>query len=141
MSSYCRFKKRIANTMSNEVHCIRHTGTIEEADLIVAWLDEQGIEATIVGRDSTDVIALGVTDKEGIAICVPDAATAEKAGALLEQHDAEHQVASTREIVTGPIEVTCEECKQVTSFEGKFNGTVQECSSCGAYVDVGTMED
>lgn len=36
-----------------------------------------------------------------------------------------------------PIIVTCEECSQTTTFPAERLGGVDECSHCGAFVDVG----
>ena len=43
----------------------------------------------------------------------------------------------------GEIKVQCEECGKTTTFPSSLNGTTQECSHCGAFVDVGefTWED
>lgn len=38
------------------------------------------------------------------------------------------------------IEVVCEECGEITSFPGTLVGSVQECSICLTYVDVGNDE-
>ncbi len=42
--------------------------------------------------------------------------------------------------LSGPIVVTCEDCEKDTTFPGRADGTTQECSHCGAYVDVGEFE-
>lgn len=36
-----------------------------------------------------------------------------------------------------PINVVCEECGKTTTFDASRRGHVEECSHCGAYVDVG----
>ena len=118
--------------MADEPICIRHANTIEEAEIIVAWLAEQGIEATVTDPSSTGVMAFGVTDPEGVKIYVADAQTAERAKAALAGHDASDESAVAEEM----IDVTCEECKHTNSFPPDYAGSTQECSECGAFVDV-----
>ena len=40
-----------------------------------------------------------------------------------------------------PLEVLCEECNQTSSFPSEQAGTVQSCPRCGAYVDVGQLDE
>jgi hypothetical protein len=40
----------------------------------------------------------------------------------------------------GSIDVVCEECGKTSSFPASTKGTVQDCSHCSAYVDVGDDE-
>ncbi len=120
--------------MADETICVRHANTIEEAEIIVAWLEEQGIEATVTDPGSTGVMAFGVTDPEGIEICVADAETAVRAKVALAEHD--RQQALDEDDAKAMIDVTCEECKQVNSFPSEYAGTTQECSECGSYLDV-----
>lgn len=114
--------------------CIRSTGTLEEAEMIVTWLEEAGIETTIIGRDNPGVFAFGITDTEGIAICVSDEETAERAIALLDQHEQENRDSAGTD--TGSVDARCEECSAVTSFAAGLRGTVQQCLGCGGYLDV-----
>jgi hypothetical protein len=116
--------------------CIRRAGTVEEADIIVAWLEEQGIEASVLDRDNPGVLAFGVTDVEGIAICVADAETAERAKALLDEHDRQHSQSMEGAGAGDTVTVRCSECDEVNSFSSDQRGTVQACAECGAYLDV-----
>lgn len=122
--------------MVNEPICIRHANTTEEAEIIVAWLEEQGIEATVTDPSSTGVMAFGVTDTEGIEIFVADAQTAERAKVALAEHDKQHALDGGEAEPEAMIDVTCDECKQVNSFPSDSAGTTQECSECGGYLDV-----
>ncbi len=121
--------------MANEPVMIKRTNTAEEADIIVAWLAEQGIEATVHDHDNPGVIAFGVTDTEGIEIFVADPEIATRAMELLEEHD---QVlggdipADSGEMV----EVQCEECGHSNSYPVDLRGSVQECAECDAFVDI-----
>jgi hypothetical protein len=121
---------------------IRRTKTIEEAEILIAWLDEHGVKATVLDPDSTGVFAFGVTDPEGVEVYVADEETAEKAKVLLAEHDAERDRAASAEgAAAAPIELKCEECGEVNTFESDLAGTVQECAECGAFVDVPLAED
>ena len=122
--------------MANEPILIRRTNTVEEADIIVAWLEERGVKATVPDRDNPGVLAFGVTDVEGIEIYVADAETAERARTLLVQHDRERGAESATAGLADYVEVTCEECGQVNSFASDALGSVQECSQCGAFLDM-----
>lgn len=115
---------------------IHRTATLEEAEILIAWLDEQGVKATVLDPDSTGVFAFGVTDPEGVEIYVSDETTAERAKALLAARREEHAEAAPGQAASVPLEVKCDECGQVNSFEPGLAGTVQECAECGAYVDV-----
>jgi hypothetical protein len=119
--------------MSDELYCIRRTATVEEADIIIAWLSDRGIEARVVDRDNPGVLAFGLTDAEGIGICVADEKEAKKGAALLEEHDKEREA---RDAAVGEVEIECEECGTLLKFPASDRGTVQQCSECEAYVDI-----
>lgn len=121
--------------MANEPICIRRTATSEEADVIVAWLDDQGVKATVLGGDSLDVHALGLTDPEGVGIFVADAETAKRAEALLEEHDRTATRRGGRGKL-GSVMVKCDGCGHTNTFTADLCGTTQECARCGAYLDV-----
>lgn len=114
--------------------CIRRTGSVEEAELLVAWLDESGIDATIIGQDNPGVLAFGVTDHQGIAVFVPDEETAERASAALAEHEKQRGQNTTGEAVD--VDVTCEDCGQLCSFDSGQIGSVQACPECGSFLDV-----
>ena len=121
--------------MSKNPVCIRRTTTVEEAAIVVTWLEEQGIEATVFDPGNPGVMAFGVTDAEGIEVCVGDGETAERAMTMLAEHDRKTEMGE------GPsssrtIEVKCEKCGTTSSFGGDQSGTVQSCSRCGGYLDI-----
>ena len=121
--------------MSTEPICVRRTATLEEAEIVVAWLAEQGIQATIADPSSTGVIAFGVTDEEGVEVFVTDEETADRAEKLLDDHD-EQMRARHASAGQGPVEVTCDECRQASTYQASDRGTVQDCKHCGAHLDV-----
>ena len=50
--------------------CIRRVNTLEEAQLLVAWLDEYEIDAIVMGAQNPGSLAFGVSDFEGIGVFV-----------------------------------------------------------------------
>jgi len=121
--------------MSKHPVCVRRAATPEEAAIIATWLADQGIEATVVDPDNPGVMAFGVTDPEGIAICVADDATAERATKCLEAHDRRR---ADRAVADEVVEVRCSKCGATNRFSGSQRGTVQSCAECSEYLDVPT---
>ena len=119
--------------MTDQPVCIRRVNTLEEAQLLVAWLDEYEIDATVVGAQNPGSLAFGVSDFEGIGVFVPDASTAEHAGKLLAEHDAQSSASKPDDEC---LNAKCDECGEVTRFQRDEVGTVQTCAACGAFVDV-----
>ena len=116
--------------------CIRRTNTIEEAEILISWLDERGVKAAVLDPDSTGVFAFGVTDPEGVEIYVADEETAERAKVLLAEHDREREEPTPADDRPALIEVKCDECGQLKSYPSDRAGSVQECAQCGAFIDV-----
>jgi ribosomal protein S27E len=114
-----------------------------EAELICTYLDQNGIEAHPTLDDSLAGYWLFGTLPE---IHKPqvwiDQSNVEAAKPLLEEYERQAvRRRSTRdEPHTGTIEVLCEECEKTTIFPASKKGTVQDCSHCGAFVDVGDDE-
>lgn len=121
--------------MTSEPICIRRTATVEEADIVIAWLADRGVEAMVLDRSNPGVMAFGVTDVEGIAIGVADQETADRAKGLLDEHDREKREGGEPTAETGPS-LTCEECGKPVDADRGAGGTTLECPHCGAYVDV-----
>ena len=122
--------------MPGDVVCVRRVGTVEQADIIVAWLAEQGVEATVTDRGNPGALAFGLTDAEGFALCVADQETAQRARDLLDKHDAEHAHEPTGDLV----DVKCGECGETPTFERESGPSVQTCPDCGANIDVPAAE-
>jgi len=55
---------------------------------------------------------------------------------LLATHDGERARESKAAHPSGRVEVTCEACGKVNSFQTDAVGSVQECSQCGEYLDM-----
>ncbi len=114
--------------------CVRQTATIEEAELVAAWLEDSGVSATVVGQESLGVHAFGVTDRDGVHVLVADEPTAERAAALLLELDKQHPHSDGA--ASPEIEVKCEECGYVGMFAPDQRGSVEQCTECGGYIDV-----
>ena len=126
--------------MTEEPVCIHRAGTIEEADIIVAWLADRGVKASILDPENPGGLAFGVTDPEGYEIYVTDASTAQQALKLLEEHDRERERGTLDSDLPEQITTTCEECGQSNSFSADLAGTVQQCEQCGAHIDVQAID-
>lgn len=114
-----------------------------EAHMICGLLIDAGIEALVI-EDVSQVgmsIAgpIGEVHKPQVWI---ERADIERARPVLTDYDkrgAERRAAdrSTNGAGDPPIEVVCEECGKRSEFPAAQKGSVQNCSHCGAYVDVG----
>lgn len=122
--------------MANEPIVIRRTSTVEEAEVIVAWLDAEGVSATIIDPDNPGAFAFGVTDAEGIAIGVTDEHEADRATLLLAEHDKRGSAPPAHADSVGEIDVQCTECGRLNPHPGDAAGTVQQCTKCGAHLDI-----
>ena len=70
--------------MSEDLITVHNAGTMEEADIVVAWLDDQGIPAMVKNRHSISTFSgLGAISHNEIEVCVTDPGAAEKARELL----------------------------------------------------------
>jgi hypothetical protein len=74
-----------------------------------------------------------------------DQTNVEAAAPLLVEYERERKrrqskVAASKVSGAASIDVVCEECGKPTSFPASKNGTTQDCSHCGAFVDVGDEE-
>lgn len=121
--------------MSSEPICIRRAATVEEAEIIVAWLDERGVTATIFDPSNPGVAAFGVTDLEGVAICVKDQGSADLAITFLKEHDLERAATAPSSQSNTGLEIHCDECGKTMTIDPSASRTTFECPHCGAFVD------
>lgn len=118
-----------------------------EAHVICNILNDAGIDAYV----TDDVSQVGVwvfgllpeIHKPQIWI---DRSNIERAKPILEDYERrliERQEADRQKVVAGEatVEAKCEECGRLSIFPAAQEGTVQECSHCGAYLDVGDLPD
>jgi hypothetical protein len=110
---------------------------VVEADIVTAWLADQGINAHVTNRNpAMNLYVPSVVSPRGIEVCVVDSQQAERAEALVREH-LEHRKQKTNEPAMGrTIEAVCEECGKATQFPFEQRGTVQTCPHCRQYLDV-----
>jgi len=67
---------------------------------------------------------------------------AARAGQLLAQYERRRIERDAKRVADEPktIEAHCEDCGKPSTHAGSLKGTVQECSHCGSYIDVGQFE-
>lgn len=70
--------------MTEDLITVHNAGTLEEADIVVAWLDNQGIKAMVKNRHSISMFSgLSAIWHNEIEVCVTNPGDAEKARELL----------------------------------------------------------
>ncbi|OWK36012.1 hypothetical protein FRUB_08575 [Fimbriiglobus ruber] len=104
------------------------------AQMVCNALIAAGIEAVMSEDISGAGVRLGGLNPSIVWI---ERADAERAQSILEEYDSRPATRRQRNETGGPIEVVCEECGKRSTFRAAENGTVQHCSHCRAYVDVG----
>lgn len=115
-----------------------NAGTNIEAHLVCRMLNEAGIEAAVI----EDISAAGIEwvgllseiHKPQVWI---ERADIERAKPILDEYEQRAAERRKTESDGEPIDVTCEECGQTSEYPATQKGSVQSCSHCGAYVDVG----
>lgn len=118
------------------MNCIYRASSVEQADIVIAWLAEQDISAFVKDRNMAgNYVALAVAPR-GVEICVADPKDAVRAEALLQEH-----LKSIKSRSGAPankvIPVLCSECGRQIEFPSELYGSVQTCPSCGRNIDVG----
>lgn len=108
--------------------------TVAEADTLKCILEQQGFEVylsndNLVAMDWLISNAIG-----GARVQVPDEQAQKAAKYLAEYRAAEtaRRLAADKET----IHCRCPDCRGSLSFPGSRAGRTEECSHCGAYVDV-----
>jgi Putative prokaryotic signal transducing protein len=110
----------------------------EEAHLVKAALLGAGVEAHV----TEDLSVVGgwvgglVPEIHKPQVWV-DRADVDRAGPVLEDYDRRAAERASPQPAGLPIEVVCEECGATNTFSTAQHGTVQQCSKCQAYLDVG----
>jgi hypothetical protein len=131
--------------MARSAYCVYTANSVEEADIVTAWLSEQNIQAVVPDRYSIGATTWGqpAIVPSGVEICVTNPADAELAQSLFEQHaEALREQLGTSVTDGAPIAIVCDACHQAVSFAANEAGTVAECPNCREYIDVpGPHED
>jgi len=121
--------------MPRDLTCVYRALDVAEADIVAAWLDDQGITVHVKHRHAGSQVPLTVAPR-GIEVCVIDPAQVESAEALVREH-LQHRKEKTDENAAGrSIEAVCEECGKASRFPFEQRGTVQTCPHCRRYLDL-----
>ena len=120
----------------------------DEAWIVKTFLENHGVPAHYTA-DLTDSLAweLGTAAqiyKREVWISESDQA---RAAELLRDYEADRKsrkaefAANQRDaIVVGTTDVQCDNCGKTSTFPSGLRGSVQACSHCGAYLDVGEVD-
>ena len=117
--------------------CVHRAATVGQADIVVAWLKSQGINAHV-----KDALAAGmfqtslIVAPAGIEVCVLEPEEAERAKVLLRLHFEELEKATGADTSGQVIEATCEECGRSSSFPPDQRGRVGTCPYCREMIDI-----
>lgn len=109
-----------------------------EAHVICEMLREAEIEAAVV-EDESRAAAWMFGNLPGIhkpQVWVEET-DVERVRPLLAEFERRQSAEGSAVVEGAPILVVCEECRETTTFDASRRGHVEDCSHCGAYVDVG----
>jgi hypothetical protein len=112
-----------------------------EAHMIVAMLDAKGIEA-FADEDVSGVSIWGagtISQFHQPNVWI-EKSNAEKAAELILRFEEDNRNRATPDLSGREVQVECEACGKVSHFPSSLNGTTQDCSHCGAYVDVDELD-
>lgn len=118
------------------MNCVYRASSVEEADIVVAWLGNRDVAAFVKNRNMAGTYVTLAVAPRGVEVCVLDPGMAEEAKLLLLEHREEVQ-SRPRGDFEKVVPVQCPECGRMLEFPGEFFGTVQTCPDCGQSVDVG----
>ena len=91
---------------------------------------------TLGGFPGLSIFSHSGVSPRGIEVWVKEEQDAERAKRLIAEHEVLRQDQTRAKAALGPVEATCEDCRQTSTFPGVDRGTVQQCPRCGAYLDV-----
>jgi len=123
--------------MQRDLTCVYRAVDVVEADIVAAWLADQGITTHVKNRYAAGTMQTPlIVAPKGIEVCVVDPQQAERARVLVLEH-LEHRKEKADEPAMGrSIEAVCEECGKASRFPFEQRGTVQTCPHCRQYLDV-----
>jgi len=112
-----------------------------EAQILCNFLEQKGVEAYVTFDESiVGLWAFGRIPEIHKPQVWVDQANVDEVRPLLVEYERERAEvrarASSQVAGDGKIEVVCEECGKTSTVAASKRGTVQDCSHCGAYVDV-----
>jgi hypothetical protein len=130
--------------ISRDPKCVFVASDAAQAAVVANWLEHQSIPARVM-----DTMTLGGLDgltawtgvsARGIEVWVLRPDDAERARALVEEHNALQSDLEAQDPASRPVLAFCEECGNTTEFPGQQRDTIQPCPQCGADIDVSDWE-
>ena len=121
--------------MQRDLTCVYRAMDVGEADIVAAWLGDQGVTVYVKDRNAGSLLPLTVAPR-GIEVCVVDPQQAEQAKALVREHLQQRKEKANEPPMGRMIEAVCEECGKASRFPFEQRGTVQTCPHCRQYLDV-----
>ncbi|MEX2215857.1 MAG: hypothetical protein WD768_17230 [Phycisphaeraceae bacterium] len=125
--------------------CVYLARTLSEADVTVTALTGNGVPARAIDPLSRGgLFGLSVTGEHGVGrieIWIDNLEQLDEAKSILEELASITASRAERAPAAGPIEMNCEGCGKKLTFQPEAWGTVQECSKCGSFLDVGAVDD
>jgi len=123
--------------LRSDMICVCRAFDVAEADIVSAWLADQGINAHVTNRNpAMNLYVPSVVSPKGIEVCVVDPAQADRAKELLRVHADELELKKLADPGGPDIEAVCEECGKASRFPFAQRGSVQTCPHCKQYIDV-----
>jgi hypothetical protein len=112
-----------------------------EVQMLCDHLERNGIASYVTTEDSiVGLWAFGLLPQIHTPKLWVDESNAEAARVLLAEYERDllRRKAKVRVVDSNDsIQAECEDCGKATQFPESKRGTVQDCSHCGAYVDIG----
>ncbi len=134
--------------MNRDPRCVFVAETLIEANLVVSWLEQQGIAAQVATLNSHErydalaTFAFASGNLRGIEVWVDNPEEITAATSLLTQREwSRIAKAASVDVADDGVPVLCDKCGQVALFPTVDRGTCQNCPHCGAYVDVDEAEE
>lgn len=115
-----------------------------EAQLLCDYLEQHGVEAYPTLDESVAFWSFGAVPeihKPQVWVDEANVAATQQLLAEYEQERRRRRLTAEKDVhtVSDSVAAVCEDCGKTTVFPASQNGTTQDCSHCGAYVDVGDV--
>lgn len=122
--------------MPRDLPHVYRAGSIGEADIVAAWLEENGIPVFVKDEQASVTLHTSmVAAPKGIEVCVAPEFF-DEARRLITQHLADRHERRLRAADGEPVTAYCEDCGRPATFPAQFAGSVQSCPWCNRHMDV-----
>jgi hypothetical protein len=124
--------------ISRDPNCVFVANDAAQAAAVVNWLELQNVPARVMDTMTHGGLeGLGAwtgISSRGIEVWVIQPGDADRARALISQHQQALSARVAKKASAGPVSALCEECGHTSEFPGEYRGTVQNCPGCGEYM-------